>query len=120
MEKILTDHIDKLHFVAEFLLKNESMDEEQFRAAMELDNPTIESIEDIAFRKHQKSVEENDVAHQNNRKAEEEERLRIEELAKRMQNGESLTEEVLVDIFEKNHTAKANDKRDDESDDKNK
>ena len=54
-EKLLTEHIDKLHFVAEFLLKNESMDEEQFKAAMELDNPTIEDIEDIAFRKQKKS-----------------------------------------------------------------
>ncbi len=106
-ESILTEHIDKLHFVAEFLLKNESMDEEQFRAAMEMDNPTIESIEDIAFRKKQKSEEENDIAHENNRKAEEEERLRREELAKKMASGEDLTDDVLKDIFEKNHTAGA-------------
>ena len=108
-EKILTDHIDKLHFVAEFLLKNESMDEEQFKAAMEMDNPTIESIEDIAFRKKQKSEEENDVAHENNRKAEEEERLRREELAKKMANGEELTDDLLKDIFEKRFTANADD-----------
>ena len=106
-ESILTEHIDKLHFVAEFLLKNESMDEEQFRAAMEMENPTIESIEDIAFRKKQKSDEENDIAHENNRKAEEEERLRREELAKKMANGEDLTDDVLKEIFEKNHTAGA-------------
>ena len=85
-EDILTEHIDKLHFVAEFLLKNESMDEEQFKAAMELDNPTIEDIEDIAFRKQRKSEEENDVAHENNRKAAEEEKLRQEELEKQAQN----------------------------------
>ena len=85
-EDILTEHIDKLHFVAEFLLKNESMDEEQFKAAMELDNPTIEDIEDIAFRKQRKSEEENGVAHENNRKAAEEEKLRREELEKQAQN----------------------------------
>ena len=85
-EDILTEHIDKLHFVAEFLLKNESMDEEQFKAAMELDNPTIEDIEDIAFRKQRKSEEENDVAHENNRKAAEEEKIRREELEKQAQN----------------------------------
>ena len=101
---ILTEHIDKLHFVAQFLLKNESMDEEQFRAAMEMDNPTIESIEDIAFRKKQKSEEENDIAHENNRKAEEEERIRREELAKKMASGEDLTEQDLKEIFGK-HTA---------------
>ena len=112
---ILTEHIDKLHFVAQFLLKNESMDEEQFRAAMEMDNPTIESIEDIAFRKKQKSEEENDIAHENNRKAEEEERIRREELAKKMASGEDLTEQDLADIFGK-HTANAdaNDSPDDD------
>ena len=116
-ESILTEHIDKLHFVAEFLLKNESMDEEQFRAAMEMENPTIESIEDIAFRKKQKSDEENDIAHENNRKAEEEERLRREELAKKMANGEDLTDDVLKEIFDKNHTAGA-DSEDNNSDNK--
>ena len=70
-------------------------------------NPTVESIEDIAFRKKQKSEEENDIAHENNRKAEEEERLRREELAKKMASGEELTDEVLKDIFEKNYTANA-------------
>ena len=116
---ILTEHIDKLHFVAEFLLKNESMDEEQFRAAMEMDNPTIESIEDIAFRKTQKSNEENEIAHENNRKAEEEERLRREELAKKMASGEDLTDDVLKEIFEKNHTAKS-DSNDDNSENSDK
>ncbi len=104
---ILTGNISKLHFVAEFLLKNESMDEEQFRAAMEMSNPTIESIEDIAFRKQQKSDEENNSAHKKNAEAEEEARLRREELSKRMANGEELTEELLADIFKKKYTASA-------------
>ena len=121
-KQILTDHIDKLHFVAEFLLKNESMDEEQFRAAMEMENPTIESIEDIAFRKKQKSDEENDIAHENNRKAEEEEKLRREELAKKIASGEPLTDDVLADIFEKKYTATGNSSEESgsESDDSNK
>ena len=101
-KSILTEHIDKLHFVAEFLLKNESMDEEQFKAAMEMDNPTIESIEDIAFRKKQKSDEENDIAHENNRKVEEEERKRRDALAEKMASGENLTEKDILDIFGKN------------------
>ncbi len=119
-KSILTEHIDKLHFVAEFLLKNESMDEEQFKAAMEMDNPTIESIEDIAFRKKQKSEEENDIAHENNRKAEEEERLRREELAKKMASGEDLTDQDLADIFGKKHTAKTDSDEDNNSDPDNK
>ena len=108
-EEILTEHIDKLHFVAEFLLKNESMDEEQFKAAMEMENPTIESIEDIAFRKKQKSEEENKTAHENNAKAEEEERLRREELSKKIAKGDDLSEDVLRDIFENRFTANADD-----------
>ena len=106
---ILTEHIDKLHFIAEFLLKNESMDEEQFKAAMEMENPTVESIEDIAFRKKQASEEENRTAEENKKKAEEEERLRREELAKKMASGEPLTDEVLSDIFSKKYTAHSDD-----------
>ena len=59
---ILTEHIDKLHFVANFLLKNEFMDEEQFAAAMEMDNPTDEAIENIAIERKKKSEEENESA----------------------------------------------------------
>jgi cell division protease FtsH len=101
---ILSDNVKKLHFVAEFLLKNESMDEEQFRAAMEMSDPTIESIEEIAFLKKQKSEEENKNAEVKRKKEEEEERLRREELAKRMSNGEPLTDEVLRDIFSRTYS----------------
>ena len=58
-EQILNEHIDKLHFVAEFLLRNEFMDEEQFIAAMTSDNPTFEEIENIATERKRKSEEEN-------------------------------------------------------------
>ncbi len=82
-KKYLTEHIDKLHFVAEFLFKNESMDEEQFLKAMTTDNPTIEEIENIAFEKKKASDEENKTAHEKNQKAEEEARIReAEERAK--------------------------------------
>ncbi len=118
-EKILTENIDKLHFVAEFLLKNESMDDEQFKAAMEMAEPTIEAIEEIAARKQQKSEEENKTAHENNAKAEEEERLRREELAKKMANGEPLNEDNLNDIFGKSHIDPAPEKNDEFTDENN-
>ena len=119
---ILTEHIDKLHFVAEFLLKNESMDEEQFKAAMEMDNPTIEAIEDIAFRKKKKSAEENDIAHENNRKAEEEELARRKELAKKLTDGDDLSDTDLEDLFATRHTASGSstDDNDDHSDEDDK
>lgn len=75
---ILTEHIDKLHFVAEYLFKNESMDEEQFAAAMEMENPTIEEIASIADEKRRKSESENKTAFEKRRKEEEEQRLRAE------------------------------------------
>ena len=79
-KKYLTEHIDKLHFVAEFLYKYETMDEEQFRAAMETENPTLEDIANIADEKRRQSEEENKTAHEKNEKAEAEarERARLE------------------------------------------
>ena len=100
-KQILTENINKLHFVAEFLLKNESMDEEQFLAAMQMENPTIESIEGILTEKKRRSEEENKTAHENQAKKEAEEAARREALAKRMESGEALTPDVLADIFEK-------------------
>ena len=77
---ILEEHIDKLHFVAEFLLKNEFMEEDQFKACMEMDNPTIEAIEQIAEERKRVSEEENETAHKKNARNEELERER-EQLA---------------------------------------
>ncbi len=102
--EILKEHIDKLHFVAEFLLKNEFMDDEQFRACMDKDAPTIEEIEQIAIDRKAKSEEENKTAL---------EKRRNEELAKER---EQLMREALeanklegtvppVDLFEENKKA---------------
>ena len=71
---------------------------------MEMTDPTIESIEEIAIMKKQKSDEENKSAHEKNQRAEEEERLRREELSKRMAKGEPITDELLRDIFSKRYT----------------
>ena len=98
-KKHLTEHIDKLHFVAEFLFKKESMDEEQFRAAMESDNPTIEYIEEIADQKKRKSEEENKTAHENNEKAEEEARKKAEEEAAKRNEEMRRTGNFSVDDF---------------------
>ena len=76
--KILKEHIDKLHFVASFLLKNESMDEEQFVAAMQADDPKMEEIEAIETARKRRSEEENRTAHERNLKREEEEKAKAE------------------------------------------
>ena len=58
-KNVLTEHIDKLHFIAEYLVKNEVMDADQFRAIMERDSVTIEEIEQIVADKKAKSLADN-------------------------------------------------------------
>ncbi len=58
-KKLLSEHRDKLDFIAEFLVKNELMDGDQFKAVMENDNPTIEEIEEIVEAKKRASAEAN-------------------------------------------------------------
>ena len=104
--KYLTDNIDKLHFVAEFLLKYESMDEEQFRAAMEAEAPTLEDIANIADEKRRQSEEENKTAHEENERAEEEARERAraeaEEAAKTAEADGKFPEDDFFDLFNQN------------------
>ena len=56
---ILTEHIDKLHFVAEYLLGHETMDGDQFQAAMQ-DGATVEQLEAITAEKAEKSRQDNE------------------------------------------------------------
>ena len=56
---ILSEHIDKLHFVAQYLLKHESMDADQFAAAMK-DGATEEELDAIAAEKAEKSRRDNE------------------------------------------------------------
>ncbi len=79
-KEILKSDIQKLHFIAEFLLKNEVMDGDQFKAIMENSDPTVEQIEAIAEEKRQKSEEANKARAKENA---ERERREAEERAKR-------------------------------------
>ncbi len=58
-KEILKGDIHRLHFIAEFLLKNEVMGGDQFKAVMESDCPVMDEIEAIAEAKKQKSIEDN-------------------------------------------------------------
>ena len=58
-KQILNENMDKLHFIAEFLMRNEIMDGEQFAAAMD-GNPTFEELEEMTEAKKRKSREENE------------------------------------------------------------
>ncbi|MBE6569134.1 MAG: ATP-dependent zinc metalloprotease FtsH [Ruminococcaceae bacterium] len=78
-ESILREYDDRLHFVAEYLMKNEIMEEAQFVRAMTEPEVTIEDLEAMVAEKRRKSREENE-AHA--RRMEEEEKRREEERAK--------------------------------------
>jgi cell division protease FtsH len=58
-ERILTEHMDKLHFVAQYLLKHESMDGDQFVAAMK-DGATEADLDAIAEAKAEESRRQNE------------------------------------------------------------
>lgn len=58
-KRLLTENIDKLHFVAKFLFKNEIMDGEQFKRAMEEDGVTFEELEEMVAEKRRRSESEN-------------------------------------------------------------
>ena len=58
-KKILEEHMDRLHFVAQYLLGHESMDGDQFAAAMK-DDATVEELERIAAEKEEQSRRENE------------------------------------------------------------
>ncbi len=66
---ILEEHIDKLHFVAQYLLKHESMDGDQFAAAMK-DGATEEELDAIAAEKAEKSRLDNERRAAEQKKAE--------------------------------------------------
>ncbi len=74
-KRVLNENMDKLHFISEFLVKNEIMDGEQFKAAME-GEPTFEELEEMTEAKKRKSREENE---ERRRKQAEEERRKKEE-----------------------------------------
>ncbi|MBE6610815.1 MAG: ATP-dependent zinc metalloprotease FtsH [Ruminococcaceae bacterium] len=71
-EKLLTENMDKLHFIAEFLFKNEIMDEYQFEAVMSGEVATVEELEKMSEERKQRSEAEN----AEKRRREEEERMR--------------------------------------------
>ncbi len=58
-EQILTDNMDKLHFIAEYLVGREIMDGDQFEAVF-AEDASFEKLDEIKERKTQGSVRENE------------------------------------------------------------
>ncbi len=65
--EILTAHKDKLEFVAQYLLSRETMDGDQFKAAMEGD-VTPEELDEMKAERERQSAEENRKRAEENRK----------------------------------------------------
>ena len=86
-KEILTKDIQKLHFIAEFLVKNEIMDGDQFKAVMESEFPVMAEIEAIAEAKKKASEEANA-----KRIRDEEARARLEAEAERLEREEAEAE----------------------------
>ena len=59
--EIIKEKMDKLHFIAQYLIENEIMDAEQFRVAMTTD-ATLEDLVEIRNRKLEQSKSENEQA----------------------------------------------------------
>ncbi len=85
-KRILAEHIDKLQFVAEYLLKHESMDDDQFVAAMQ-DGATEEALLTIAEEKAERSRRANE--ERAKREAEERARREAEQAAAERQPEEA-------------------------------
>ena len=100
-KEVLTEHIDKLHFIAEYLVKNEIMDADQFRAVMERDELTIEEIELIAENKKKQSQIDNQARLEEQKKLEAqksaEEQKRLDDL-KRFEEIANNTPDIDVDF----------------------
>ena len=83
-EKLLTENLDKLHFIASFLFKNEVMDEYQFEAVMSDSVSSIEELEDLSDKRKAQSRKENEDKAKRDaeeaRRREEEERKRFNEM----------------------------------------
>ena len=113
---ILTQHVDKLHFVAGFLLKNETMDGDQFKAAMEQEDITYEQLEQIAEDRRRRSREDNE-----RRRREIEERERAEAEKRRREQAQSNGPEFSDGIYgeDQNDPSSSQDKKDDNDQDGN-
>ena len=59
-KRLLSENIDKLHFIAKYLVKNEIMNGEQFRRIMEDPGVTMEELEEMYAEKRRRSEAENE------------------------------------------------------------
>ena len=98
--RILNENIDKLHFTAKFLVKNETMEADQFKALME-GNPTVEELEAMTAERDRISREENE---RRRRIEDEEKKKREEEEAAKTQGYDRSFDQNKYNTEEKDHS----------------
>ncbi len=76
--QLLSDNMEKLHFISQYLIEREVMDAEQFEACMK-GSPTVEELDEMVAEKRKKNEEENELK----RKAESAAREKDEENRKK-------------------------------------
>ena len=92
-EKILRDNIDKMHFIADYLTKYEVMDDKQFMAAMENDEPTEEMLNAIAEENKAKRDKENEA------RAQQEAELRAKAIEAELTTADAVDSADPIDAF---------------------
>jgi len=90
-EKVLTENMDKMHFIADYLVEHEVMDEDQFKVAMEKADVTEADLDAIIEEKKAKTAEENA------RRAEEDAKRKAEEEAKAAEEAAKAPSQNIVD-----------------------
>ena len=90
-DKILREHIDKLHFIADYLVVHETIDENQFNAIME-GNPTAEDLEQMESDRVKRNRAENEEQERKNKERLEAERLADEEKARKAEEASRSSE----------------------------
>lgn len=112
-KRILNENMDKLHFVAKFLLDNEVMDGEQFRLAME-GNPTAEELQELNEAKKRRNREESDAR----ARAAEAKRRRAAEEAESGEGKNSVSDDVDEDKAPDDDSKNSQDNDSDSKDDR--
>ncbi len=85
---ILQANVEKLHFIAEYLVSHETLEEGQFKAIMD-GQPTVEELEQMESDRLKRSRLENEEQEKKNRERLEAERRAAEELARKLEASEN-------------------------------
>ncbi len=106
----LQQNMEKLHFIAGFLMKYETMDEFQFKAAMERDDITYEELDNMVAEKRKLSEAENEAKRQRDEEDRKKKEMRHDE--RDLDYREQLRREFKADLQDDSTTENSDDTKD--------